>query len=185
MDQNQEQIISNKNGLIFSKINKNHYKLIFSLENQHIDLSKIIDFGLVRLIYDLNKDLHETFSLDKLNDNEAIITILLKHFFEDLGLPQRFSYAHIQKYIENDNICFKSQSIKSQRPEGIPSNAELMSIKEFLCIFHVINPHKINNSCIIRFDDIMNIPPFVEKVISLILNKMFNRVKLFIENLRI
>ena len=46
-----EQILSNKDGLIFSKIKTNHYKLAFTFENQHIDLSKIVDFNLIRLVY--------------------------------------------------------------------------------------------------------------------------------------
>jgi hypothetical protein len=181
----EEQIISNKEGLVFSKIKKNNYKLSFPLENKNIDLSKIVDFSLIQLIYNLNSDVYETVRLEKLNDNEAIATLVMKHFFEDLGLPQRFSYVHIQKFIEKDRISFRSQSIQSHRPEGIPEDAELMSIKELISICDIVNPHQINNSFVIMFDDVMYIPPFVEKLVALILNKMFKRVKQFIENIRL
>ena len=176
-------MLSNKDGLIFSKIKTNHYKLTFTFENNNIDLSKIVDFSLIRLVYDLNSDVYESVKLEKLNDNEAIATLLMKHFFEDLGLPRRFSYVHIQKFVEKDRIWFRSQSIKSHRPEGMPKDAELMSIKELLTICDIINPHKINNSIIIQFDDNMYVPVFAEKVIALILNKMLKRVKQFIENM--
>jgi len=185
MSKEEEQVLSNKDGLIFSKIKTNHYKLAFTFENKNIDLSKIVDFSLIRLVYDLNSDVYESVKLEKLNDNEAIATLLMKHFFEDIGLPQRFSYVHIQKFVEKDRIWFQSQSIKSHRPEGMPEDAELMSIEELLSICDIINPHKINNSFIIKFDDSMFVPLFAEKLVALILNKMFKRVKQFIENMRL
>jgi hypothetical protein len=181
----EEQLISNKEGVVFSKIKKNNYKLTFSLENKNIDLSKIIDFSLIQLIYNLNSDVYESVKLEKLNDNEAVATMLMKHFFEDLGLPQRFSYVHIQKTLEKDSISFRSQSIKSHRPDGMPQYAELMSIKELLSICDIVNTHQINFSFCILFDDVMYIPPFAEKLVALILNKMFKRVKQFIENIRL
>jgi hypothetical protein len=60
-----------------------------------------------------------------------------------------------------------------------------MSIKELVSICNIITPHKLNNSFEIHFDDTMFIPPFAEKLVALILNKMFKRVKLFIENIRL
>ena len=44
-----------KEGFTFIKNEKNNYILTFEMENNHIILSKIIDFNLVKLIYDLNK----------------------------------------------------------------------------------------------------------------------------------
>jgi hypothetical protein len=183
LENQEEKVISNKDGLVFSKINTNHYKLNFILENPLLDLTKIIDFTLIQLIYKLNNDVYESVKLDKLNDNEAVATLVMKHFFEDVGLPQRFSHVHIQKYIEKDRIWFRSQSIRSHRPEGVPNGAELMDIKELLSICDVITSNKIGFSFIIHFNDTMRIPIFAEKLISLILNKMFKRVKLFIENM--
>ena len=180
-----EKMLFDKDGFIFSRVKKNNYKMNFTMENNNIILSKIVDFGLIKLIYDLNGDVYEKVSMEKLNDNEVIATLLMKHLFEDLGLPQRFSFIHVKRYIEDNKIIFNSQSIKSHRPEGIPQDAELMALQDLTCICDIITPHKIDFSFTILFDTTMNIPPFAEKLVGMVLNKIFKRVKQFIENVRV
>ena len=173
-----------KEGFAFVKNIKNNYSLTFQMENNHIILAKIIDFNLVKLIYDLNSDIYEKVNLNIINDNEAIIILLMKHLFEELGLPQRFSYLHLKKTVGENNIKFVSQSIKSERPLDMPPDAELMPIQNMTCDCDIITPHKIKFTCNILFEPIMNIPPVAEKLVGLILYKIFNRVKQFIENVR-
>jgi len=174
-----------KEGFTFLKNNKKNYSLTFQMENKSIILSQIIDFSLVKLIYDLNRDIYEKVSLKKLNDNEAIMNMLMKHFFEDLGLPQRFSYIHMIKKVEENKITFTSQSIYSERPEEMPEDAEQLPIKNMNCVCDIITPHCVSFSCNIIFDDYMNVPQFAEKMVGLILFKIFSRVKQFIENVSI
>jgi len=179
---NSETVLFEKDGFKFSNIKKNHYKLTFSMENNNIIVPKIVDFNLIRLIYDLNPDVYEKVNIEKLNDDEVIITLLMKHFFEDLGLPQRFSFLHMKKTNEDNKIIFKAQSIKSYRPEGMPEEAELMALQNMIGICDIITPHKVNFSFNEIFDESMNVPLFAEKMIGIILHKIFKRVKQFIEN---
>lgn len=174
-----------KDGFKFVRVMKNHYKLSFTMENNNIVISKIIDFNLIKLIYDLNHDVYEKVNIEKINDNEIIATLLMKHFFEDLGLPQRFSFIHMLKIVEDKKITFKSQSIKTHRPLGMPEDAELMAIQDLICICNIITPHKIDFSVDVIFEPYMNVPPFAEKMVGMILHKIFKRVKQFIENVRL
>ncbi len=112
-----------KEGFTFFKNGKNNYSITFKMENKSIILSKVIDFSLIELIYKLNSDIYDKINLQKINENQAIMTMLMKHLFEDLGLPQRFSHVHMIKCVEPTKITFTSQSIYSERPEGIPSSA--------------------------------------------------------------
>jgi hypothetical protein len=178
-------VLYSKEGLEFKKIKNNNYNLIFDMENYNIILAKIIDFSLLKLIYELNGDIYEKTDIKKINENEAILTLLMKNLFEDLGLPQRFTYVHIKKNIEEHKISFVSESIRSERPQGIPIDSKLMPIKTSICDCFIINPHKIKFCCDITFDDEMNIPQFAEKIVGLILFKIFKRVKQFIENVRL
>ena len=182
---NEETILTNKDGLLFKKIKKGNYSLSFSMENNHIILPKIIDFSLVKLIYDLNPDVYEKVSLERMSDSTAIITLLMKHFFEDMGLPQRYTFMHIQKIEEENRIRFVSQSILTHRPEGIPDEAEIMAVKQMNSVCDIISNHKVIFNFNIMFEDYVNVLPFAEKMISLILNKIFKRVKQFIENIRL
>jgi hypothetical protein len=180
-----EIILFNKDGFIFSRIEKNKYKMNFSMENKNIILANVIDFNLIKLIYDLNGDVYEKVTMETLNDNEVIATLLLKHLFEDLGLPQKYSFIHVERTIEDNRIVFKSQSIQSYRPDDIPPQAELMAIEDLTIICDIITPHKIAFTFTILFDPSMKIPPFAEKLVGLILNKILKRVKQFIENVRL
>jgi hypothetical protein len=178
-------VLYSKEGFIFIKNDKNDYTLSFSMQNNSIVLSKIIDFKLIKLIYELNGDIYEKINMNIINENEAIANLLIKHLFKDLGLPQRFSYVRINKIVEENSIKFLSQTIKPEIPEGMPPHAELMPIRNMICDCTIITPHNIQFICNIQFENSMIIPPVVEKLVGLILFKIFNRVKQFIENVRI
>jgi len=180
-----ETILFNKEGFIFSRVKKNYYKLIFSIENNYINLPKIIDFNLIKLTYELNPDIYEKFNLQILNDYEAVFTSLFKHFCEDLGLPQNYSFLNMKIYREEKKIIIKSNTIYSFKPEIIPDDAELMKMDDLTTICDIITPHKVMFSFFVTFNPLANISTFVEKMIGLILFKIFKRVKQFIENVRI
>lgn len=181
----QPEILYNKEGFEFVKIYNNKYSLQFEIENKNIILNKIIDFSLIKLIYDLNTDIYENVSLKLINENEAVMVMLIKNLFEDLGMPQRFSYVNVKKYTDENKIVFISQSIKTERPEGIPIHAEQLPLNIMTCTCDILTSHKILFSFDISFSDKMTIPPFAEKMIGLIIFKIFNRVKRFIENFTI
>lgn len=180
-----ESILLNKDKFTISRVKKNCYKMVFGMENNNIILSKVLDFNLLTLIYQLNPDVYEKVDIEHLNDHEVVATILLKHLFEDLGQSQRFSFIHMHKYVEHNKIIFKTRTIKNQRPKNIPEGCQLFDIQETTNIFNIVTPHKVEFTFNIVFDPSMNIPAFFEKVISEILYKIFKRVKLFIENIRI
>ena len=178
-------LFDGKDGFIFRRKNEHNFEINFNMTNNHILLDQLVDFGLMKLIYDLNPDIYIQSSIEKLNENEAIVTLLLKHLFEDIGLPQKYSYVNMKKIVEQNKVTFISQSIHSHRPEGIPEHAELMSIEHMECICNIESPHKINFIFEVNFDKKRRKPPlFVQKMIGVIMNKIFKRVKQFIENLR-
>jgi hypothetical protein len=176
-------ILYEKDGMRFTKISDKKYNLQFIIENKNILMANIVDFSLLKLMYDLNGDIYESVQLEKINENEATATILVKHLFEDLGLPQKYSCVHIQKTVNNNQTIFRSQSIVTEKPNHIPADAELMAMKENIGICDILTPHKINFSFTVLFEDYVKIPLFAEKLVGVILNKIFKRVKLFIENI--
>ena len=178
-------VLYSKEGFIFTRNEKNNYSLSFSIQNNSIVLSKIIDFNLIKLIYDLNNDVYEKYDMNIINENEATANLLMKHLFKDLGLPQHFCYVHINKIVEGNHIKFMAQTIKQEILEGMPTNAELMPIKNMVCNCRIITPHQMEFICNIQFENSILIPEVIEKLAGLILRKIFNRVKQFIENIRI
>jgi hypothetical protein len=91
----------------------------------------------------------------------------------------------MKKIVEERKITFASESIKSHRPPNMPQDAELMVIENMISIFDIVTPHKVNFSCNIIFEESIKIPSFAEKMTGMISNKIFKRVKQFIENVTI
>ena len=176
-------VLYEKDGMKFTKIHDKKYSMDFFMENKNILLANVVNFDLIKLIYELNGDIYESVEIEKISDDEASVVLVMKHLFEDLGLPQRYSYLHMKKIINNNEIIFKSQSIYSERPKNIPKDAQLMAMKENIGTCKIISPHKINFSFAVVLEDYVTIPQFAEKMIGLILNKIFKRVKQFIENI--
>jgi len=174
-----------KDGLQFIKAGKNTYKLTCSMENKNIILSQIIDFNLIKLIYDLNSDIYEKVNIEKINDNEVIATLLMKNLFEDIGMSQKYANIRIQKRCEEGKIIFNSKSIKNLQPKIVPDDSELMEIEEMVIVCDAISNHQIHFTFYISFDLELNIPNFVEKIVGVIIGKIFKRVKQFIENVRL
>jgi hypothetical protein len=186
--QEKEELIElfNKENLVFKRYGFNKYLLEFDIENKNIYMEKIIDFSLLELIYKLNPDIYEHKDFNKINENEVIVIILMKHFFEDLGLPQRYSFMNIKKLIEKNKILFKAQTIiQSEKPQKIPKEAEILNIDNLTCICDLITPHKVKISFDINFNSGFAIPLFAEKLIGVIIHKIFKRLKLFIEKITI
>ena len=174
-------VIVNKDGFQFSKQGTNQYNAGFTLENNKIRIPAIINIDFVKVIYDLSPDLFESVSLAKINESEAMLTLLVKPLFEDLGVSQKFIYLHIRRMQTKSSIIFESQTIHSQRPDKIPEDAELVNICMLTNEFTIHSNHKVVVSNKIVLDDDIVIPPFVDKIVGTLLAKVFKRVKQFIE----
>jgi hypothetical protein len=178
-------VLFDKNGIEFSKVTLNHYNATFSIENETLNLPSIITFDFIKSIYDLSPDIFEHVNLVKINDNEAIVTMLIKHLFQEIGMPQKFIHVHMIKVQSAGTISFIATTVQSERPEHIPSGAELMIFNKMVTVCDIITRHKIKLATDIVLDDGRTIQPYIEKFMGTILSKIFKRVKQFIENTRI
>lgn len=181
----EDNILYSKEGFIFYKIEEKNYKMVFNIENDYIDLSKIIDFNMIKLIYELNPDIYEKINIEIINDNHAIFASLFKHFCQDLGLPQNYSFIDMKMIREENKITIKSKTIYSHKPDFVSDDVELMKMDDFTSTCNIITPHKIFFVFNILFNSDADIPKFAEKIAGIILFKIFKRLKLFIENVRI
>lgn len=182
---NDAEILYTKEGFVFAKNTTNQYSLRFSMTNEHMILAKIVDFPLIKLIYDLNTDIYEYAHLNIINEQEATINLLMRNLFEDLGLPQRFSYLYVKKTAIDNCIQFTNTTIRSERPASMPPEAELMPIQSMICLCQSQTDHHMLFEIRVHFDDSMKVPAIAEKMVGMILFKIFKRVKQFIENVRI
>ena len=137
----------NKDNCTFKRYGVNKYLLEYDMENKDIYMAKIIDFSLIQLIYNLNPDIYEHIEFNKIDDTHIVAILLMKHFFEDIGLPQRYSFMNIKKLIEQERILFKAETIiQKEKPQKIPHEAEILNIDNLTCICDLITPHKVKIS---------------------------------------
>ena len=181
----EEKVLFEKEGLKFSKFGTNHYCTTFIIKNDNIRLVDVINFDLIKLMYDLNPDIYEFVQLEKLGDDDARCLLILKHFFEDLGLPQRYAYLHIHKSTIDKDIVFDASSDYTNPPKNIPTSCKPTSIKNVKSVCEIITQHDIQFTHNIYFDEANVMPIFVEKMVGVIIHKIFKRVKQFIESVRV
>ena len=179
-----ETTLFNKDGFNFVRVRKNQYNLTFNVENKNIFLSKILDFSLIKLIYDLSPDVYEVVNIERINDNETITSLSMKYLFEGFGFNQKVLYIHMKRFVEENKITFKAKQINLQQQSNMSEDSESMYIQDFTLICDIITPHYINCHVNIIFDQQMGVIRFAEKIVGMILHKIFKRVKQFIEKMK-
>ena len=176
-------IIMEKNNFKIIKKGKNTYSLMFEVENNNIILPKIINFSLASLIYELNKDIFEDFKMDIINETEVNMYSLFKHFFKDVGLPQRYSFLKVNMLTNENNIIFTANTIYDNLHPP-PSKISILPVENMIMTCTVIQPHKVAFISDLCFNIKFDIPIMFEKLATTIFSKIFMRIKQFIENIR-
>lgn len=137
-------IIMKRDGFSFEKIDNKCYYTTFDIKNNNLKLSDIINFDLIKVLYDLNPDIYDLVEIEKINENEANLIIIMKHLFKDIGISQKYSYLNIKLLKTNRFFKFESKPIKISKPSQVPISAEVVdfdrieTIGEFITNNHVI-----------------------------------------------
>ena len=182
--QSEQKKIHQKNGIIMKLLDKNKYELSFEIENNNINLTKLLNFHLMKVIYEVNKDIFDDFSLDIHYDNEANIYLSFKHFFEDLGFPKRYSLLHVNMHNDTNCVIFIANTRYNTplKHTNVNVNSTILPIDNLQITCNIVTAHKIKIVNVITFNTSFEIPGFVEKMSAQIFNKIFLRTKQFIEN---
>jgi len=179
-------ILFEKPNFKFIKNSKNNYVFSFELINEKMDLTKLIDFSFIKFIYQLNPDIYESIVFKSIDTNTIVATVIMKHFFQDLGIPQKYLHITIQKTTDNTTNCiiFHSIPVINDVNIDIPLGAEPIHIKQFTitCKCYSLSEIQINTDVIL--EDKVNIPHIIENFIGPIVFKIFNRIKQFIDNFK-
>ena len=175
-------IIMKRDGFSFEKLDNKCYYTTFDIKNQNLNLSDIINFDLIKVLYDLNPDIYDLVEIEKINDNEANIIIVMKHLFKDLGIPQKYSYLNIKLLKTKRFFKFESKPIKRSKPSHVPISAEVV---DFDCI-ETIGEFITNNHVLVKnytyIGSVTNTMSYFDKIAASITFKIINRLIIFISN---
>jgi hypothetical protein len=187
-----DSVIINNKDIVMIKTSKNTYSINYSITNNKMYLWKILDFTIVKILYDLNKDFFETVNLNIIDDNNAKLFILMKPLMADFGVPQRYCYLDLQRerYVPDNIITIFTATPNRNIDEArsiskIPKLAEMLPIKSIKITCENLDEHNVSIEQKICYETFFEIPKFMEKFAGTIFTKMFLRTKQFIENIGI
>jgi hypothetical protein len=175
-------VIMKRDGFSFEKLDNKCYYTTFDIKNNNLNLTDIVNFDLIKVLYDLNPDIYDLVEIEKINNSEANLIIVMKHLFKDLGLPQKYSYLNI-KFIKTHRFFkFESKPIKRSKPPHVPISAEVVDFERIETIGEFIT----NNYVVIKnytyFGNVTNTMSYFDKIAASITFKIINRVINFISN---
>ncbi len=189
-------VLSTSNGITFIKRHDNSYRIVCSVANPTIMMDRLINFDIITLIHKLNSDIFEYVHTDILSDDRSTVFVLMKPFFADVGMTQKYSYFDIKKtstFKDDDGLepnsrqivrqVFSITGITTHIPENIdvPPNCELIVAESAVITVSIVSPHEMSISTDICFDKTVAVESFVENIICNITSRGFSRVKQFIE----
>lgn len=166
----------------FTKIKDHTYLLSFDLTSNTFDISQLLTFDLVHLLYRLNATLFQTIDIQITPDyTECCIFTIFKHILEDFGLPQRFSNTKITRHqLSPTHIQFVSKTQPTIEPQYLhllSQDMELVKIDNAVVDCVIQSSQHVSISCTLVFSMDMEIPEFVEKILSNIIKTLFRRLR--------
>jgi hypothetical protein len=177
------------------------YLIEFKAVNPKICIDALLTFDIYKMMYELNKDLFESYHIafpDQADPSRAELIFIFKSI---MGLGERYThvYTHMPHlsqpsvhgqgqgqviYISSANV---PKNAPSQLRHLIPRRAEQIDSDNSNITIHV-QPDRHAIQFYYKFklqlsnpDDVISIPPFVDKAISSMMKTIFVRMKQFIE----
>ena len=179
-------VIIDRDGIRFEKVKDNIFNIRFAILNNHVNLPNVINFGFVRLIYDLNPDVYDFVDVTISEDGEeARFLVTMKHFFKEFGSPQRYSSLQVTQSINHEQniIEFYGKTNPSEKPPNLPKKAELLPLEHMNIKCVIVSNHEVEFRVELIFESKFCLIPMVEKLAGKILHKIFNNTKLFIQSM--
>ena len=176
-------VISNKK-IDFTKIKKNMYKLESFVENNNIYLEKLIHFDLIHLFYKVNMDYFEVADFEIVNENEAILFVLMKPLFKEFGVQSRYVNLKITKKTDRSNVYFTCTSCNEFTSNTQKYNKAIKSpLINVNITCKLIHPHLLHITETLTFDETYDNFIIIDKLLSQILKVIFKQTLKAIEQI--
>jgi uncharacterized Fe-S cluster-containing protein len=177
------------------------YLIEFNAVNPKIHIDALLTFDIYKMMYELNKDLFESHHIAFPDPNDPSRAELLFIFKSIMGLGERYThvYTHMPHlsnqeplaqgqgqviHISSSNVPKTAQSqlrhLISRRAEQIDSDNSHITI-HVQPDRHAIQFYYEFKLQLSKPDDVISIPPFVDKAVSTMMKNIFVRMKQFIE----
>lgn len=192
-----------KDSVYLSRDKPNYMYLIeFKAINTKIRIDSLLTFDIYKMMYELNKDLFDSYQIafpDPADPSRAELLFIFKSI---MGLGERYThvYTHMPHLLDQHPdeqqqtgkiIHISSTNVPKNAPSQlrgfIPKRAEQIDSDNSNITIHVQpDGHAIHfyynfKLQLSKPQDVISIPPFVDKAVSAMMKNIFVRIKQFIE----
>lgn len=192
-------IMCDKDSVCLSRNKANHMYLIeFRAHNPKIRIDALLTFDIYKMMYELNKDLFDSYHIAHPDPADPSRAELMFIFKSVMGLGERYThvYTHMPHLLHQNQSPDVIQISSANVPKGsdtsllkhlIPKRAEQIDSDNSNITIrvqpdgHVIQFHYKFKLQMSNPDDLIAIPPFVDKAIGTMMKTIFVRMKQFIE----
>jgi len=175
--------VKNKTKVTFTKLSNNTFKLESFIENKYIFLEKILNFDLIKLFYQVNSQYFETVDFTLINENEAILFLLMKPLIKQFGSTSRYVNLKITKKVESDTCVFFTGSTCDIFNKTINTTVTPSPLLSASITCNIINPHLLHIYEVLTFDENYANYSIFEKILSSILKIIFKQTIQAIEEI--
>ena len=189
--------VCNKEGVILLKEtdNSNKYRIIFNAHNLKFPIHSIIGLKLYTLLYELNRDIINTFKVVNETETTVETVILFKQFGKDFGIAPKAMHAVSTMHLEPNACIFNSMDVRDGGSSGInhihiPKKYERIQTTHSQLIVYFISLNHLQFDFSFELSDdskeeeeSARCPIYMENSVALMIKKMFCRLKGFIEGM--
>ena len=209
-------LVCNKGNLLlesYIRDNKKAYNLKYEfnkLDSSKVNINALFGFEIYELLEKVNTDLIEKIIiLNKLNEDEIDVCIILKHIAKEIGIKQKYLLFRSTKEIDNDtkNIIYNNKDLSLIDNELKKKYLNIMQIdsnkieslifnygKTIISLNNLDSSELNNNKNLNKLIDIDfkfdfqiligdDLPIYMENFVGLMFKKIFYNLKQFIDNL--
>jgi len=190
-DLSQMQTIVQKKDFTFSRVQKNKYRVVTKIENKNMQIKRVVDFHIVQLIYEINKEFFEKIHLD-INESkdQAYMCLMLRNLFEKIGFKQQCLSLQLTKVEPNEStVVFMGKKDDKTIEKYMDSNKvngfEVIPVDKFTIISQLHSEHELDLTLELELNETTRkITYIAEKAFGMLLKHVFLKTKRFIEALK-
>ena len=187
-------VVCNKEDVVLLKDDdKNKYRIIFNVHNSNFPIKAIVGLKLYTLLYELNRDIINTFKVIKEDDANIETLLLFKPFGKDFGISPKCMHTISTMNIDSgSNACiFDSVDVVVDTVDvglvNIPKKYERIQTTHSKLIVYFLSEHELQFDFTFHLneddDSFEKSPIYMENSVALMIKKMFCILKVFTERM--
>lgn len=179
------EILYDKNNILLTKENCCNYNIHVDVNSPLIHLTSMFSFEWLKVLLDIQGEFIQEYEIFKIDEDNAKVYILLRHFFKDFGICPFFFFVKVHLERSDSGVSVYQNTEYDTRPiiDRLQPTFIQIPINDCHGKVNFNNPHSITIDGNLHFEYYIKIPTFIEKMGILLCIKLIRLLKDFAEKL--